>query len=280
LTKTPERYGLSLAIGGAEVTPMELAAGYATLGRQGRYIPPSMTIDATDSPLSSSVRPRALQGAALADDLHQLLRQKQLRAQSCLSALYSLGDRERTRSVYPPAVALGPAWKTGTSSGHRDAWCAGVTPQRTVVVWLGNADGSGSDALVGQSAAAPLALRVLTLADSSQNGNGFAPPPDFKTTPEHPDRLVDRAGGGIVVLSPTNGQKIIRDTALPPDRQRIPLRGRTSGNSNTLWWFVDGKCIGQSDATQPCWWNPQQGSHEFRATDQTGHSASISIVVE
>ena len=33
LAKTPERYGLSLAIGGAEVTPMELAEAYATLAR-------------------------------------------------------------------------------------------------------------------------------------------------------------------------------------------------------------------------------------------------------
>jgi penicillin-binding protein 1C len=37
LAQTPDRFGLSLAIGGASVTPMELADAYATLARGGRH---------------------------------------------------------------------------------------------------------------------------------------------------------------------------------------------------------------------------------------------------
>lgn len=61
----------------------------------------------------------------------------------------SAGKRRRT------------AWKTGTSSGFRDAWTCAVTPAYTLCVWLGNPDGRPAQALVGIEAAAPLAFRIL-----------------------------------------------------------------------------------------------------------------------
>ena len=53
------------------------------------------------------------------------------------------------------------AWKTGTSSGRRDAWCVAVTPGAIVVVWLGNLDATGAADLVGLHAAAPLCAKVV-----------------------------------------------------------------------------------------------------------------------
>lgn len=41
------------------------------------------------------------------------------------------------------------AWKSGTSSGCRDAWCVGITADSVIVVWLGNRDGRGDADLVG-----------------------------------------------------------------------------------------------------------------------------------
>jgi membrane carboxypeptidase/penicillin-binding protein PbpC len=279
LAQEPSRYGLSLAIGGAEVSPLELAGAYATLARRGHYRPVSLTRNRAEDFDKSISMPA---GATEPTTVHRLLRQKELGAQSCLDALYSLADLERTGRVYPPAVALAPAWKTGTSSGHRDAWCAAVTPWRTVVVWLGNADGSGADALVGQSAAAPLALEILTLVDPSPASGGFAPPATFKSATHQPvrsDPLTNDADS-VVVLSPLNGQTVVRDSSLATDRQQIPLRGRSNKGSASLWWFVDGQCIGQSASGQPLWWTPQPGRHEVRATDQSGHSAIVSFVVE
>ncbi len=48
------------------------------------------------------------------------------------------------------------AWKTGTSSGRRDAWCAGITAQHVIVVWLGRLDGTPDANLVGGRVAADL----------------------------------------------------------------------------------------------------------------------------
>jgi len=69
-----------------------------------------------------------------------------------------LGRHSPAPELVPPEVL---AWKTGTSSGRRDAWCAGVTRDRVVVVWLGNLDGRGAPDLVGGRTAARLLAAVV-----------------------------------------------------------------------------------------------------------------------
>ena len=59
----------------------------------------------------------------------------------------------------------GYAWKTGTSWGRRDAWTVAYTPRFTVGVWLGNFSGAPSQALVGEHAAMPCAVEVLSWVD-------------------------------------------------------------------------------------------------------------------
>jgi penicillin-binding protein 1C len=59
------------------------------------------------------------------------------------------------------ATSRSIAWKTGTSSGRRDAWCVAVAERHVVVSWLGRLDGRGSADLVGSTAAAPLCARIV-----------------------------------------------------------------------------------------------------------------------
>ncbi len=67
------------------------------------------------------------------------------------------------------------AWKTGTSFGFRDAWAIGVTPNFTVGVWAGNADGEGRPGLTGVGAAAPVMFDVF---DILPRGKWFLSPDD------------------------------------------------------------------------------------------------------
>jgi penicillin-binding protein 1C len=53
------------------------------------------------------------------------------------------------------------AFKTGTSFGHRDAWCIGYNPDYTIGVWMGNANNDGAIALVGHDAAAPVVIDLF-----------------------------------------------------------------------------------------------------------------------
>lgn len=72
--------------------------------------------------------------------------------------------REALSRRSPALGVLAPgrvAWKTGTSSGRRDAWCVGVTENLVAVVWMGRLDGGSAPDLVGARAAAPLLAAVL-----------------------------------------------------------------------------------------------------------------------
>lgn len=65
---------------------------------------------------------------------------------------------------FPIGAAAGcrsVAFKTGTSSGRRDAWCVGLTPGHVVVVWTGNLTGRGAAGLVGSRSALRLMTRVV-----------------------------------------------------------------------------------------------------------------------
>jgi penicillin-binding protein 1C len=280
LARTPQRYGLPLAIGGAEVTPIELAQAYATLARGGKFIPAKMVDDAQieSSLIQPSVNNVSLEQAPTTL-LKKLIRANTLRPSSCQAALYCIANPARTEQLWPAAASLSPAWKTGTSSGHRDAWCAAVTPRRTVVVWLGNVDESGSDALVGTDAAAPLALKILTACD--KGGTGFAPPDGFRTSrPAEPSIPQSAMEHSLTMLSPIDGQEIVRDPAIPMEHQRLELRGQQIGNpTSDLWWFIDGDPVGHVQNGATFWWTPSTGYHAIRVVAGDGKSASANIRV-
>ena len=66
------------------------------------------------------------------------------------------------------------AWKTGTSHGFRDAWAAGVRGDHVLVVWLGNFNGRGNNALVARRCAVPLMFDLF--ARLNLPGKTIVPP--------------------------------------------------------------------------------------------------------
>lgn len=79
------------------------------------------------------------------------------------------------RDAPAPEAIYDIAWKTGTSNGNHDAWCFAFTPEYTIGVWLGNKSGVPATALVGATAAAPVAIRILTALTNA--------PPDWEVPP-------------------------------------------------------------------------------------------------
>ena len=263
LGRQPARYGLSLAIGGAEATPMEIAEAYAMLARGG--IARRVKLSPTNSAPSIS---QSSEGRRI------------FRESACWQAMTALSDFDRTAAVCREAANRHVAWKTGTSSGHRDAWCAAATPSYTVVVWLGNESGSGSASLVGAEAAAPIALRLISSIDSSVHQSW----PAVNATDTNP---LSRIGSDqlqlprVTLIAPGNGQTYLLDDGLQFDLQRVAMkavvRGQPSGMR--IWWFVDGAALGAGESGKTNWWTPTRGSHEIRAVDEGGRSASATIDV-
>ncbi len=116
---------LDAALGTVAVTPLALARAYCRFADLDERIPH----------VSASVRARVL----------EVLRQTSPDVATC-----------------PEGVV---AWKTGTSSGRRDAWCVGVTDRHVIVTWLGNLRGRGSADLVGARSAGKLLASAASFLD-------------------------------------------------------------------------------------------------------------------
>ena len=149
LKRRADKYGLSLILGGAEVTLVDAVSCYAKM--VACY---TDTLAYKDFPLRDKV---ALYNAFVA--MQNVNRPDQM-------------DWRRVQS------ARKIAWKTGTSYGSRDAWAIGVTPEYAVGVWVGNADGSGAPSITGASTAGPImfdlfnALPNTTWFDSPKQTDG------------------------------------------------------------------------------------------------------------
>jgi 1A family penicillin-binding protein len=153
---------LSVALGSAEVTPLELAGAYATLAADGTYAEPhliSRVEDQTGQLVEQTVTSGAsVFPAAAVAALHR-----------CLAGVVTYGTGAGA-NIGRPAGG-----KTGTTSENRDTWFAGYTPDLACVVWLGNDDNSrlGRTATGGQLAA-PLWSRFMRAAHRGLPVRGLA----------------------------------------------------------------------------------------------------------
>lgn len=158
IKKPPDHYGLSLILGGAEISAWELAKVYSNLAfqlEQRSYIPDEkkriyrkgLKLFVRDSSLDvSKVYKSPISDGAI----YEMFR--------LLQSPVPLSDASNSMSLNHEFL---PAWKTGTSFGFKDAWCVGITPEYTLVVWIGNSNGLGRPGLIGVHTAAPLMLEII-----------------------------------------------------------------------------------------------------------------------
>lgn len=150
-------YGLSLVLGGGEVTMEEVAVLYAMLRNHGVLRPLRSVAGETDSA-----------GTRLLSD------------EASFMVLDMLAGTVRPNGSQPSGPPV--AWKTGTSWGFRDAWTAGTFGPYVLVVWVGNFDGSGNPAFVGVRAAAPLFFSIAEALVASRpvEDPGWQAPPGLR----------------------------------------------------------------------------------------------------
>ncbi len=148
LQKPPEYYGLSLTLGGGEVTLLDLTTAYATLSNQGGYVPPQAILWVADS-----------SGKVIYQ--YEPPKPKQvLDPRAVYLVTDILSDNEARTPEFGPNSALKvsqpAAAKTGTTNDFRDNWTLGYTPYLTVGVWAGNSDNSPMVHSSGLTGAGPL----------------------------------------------------------------------------------------------------------------------------
>ncbi len=117
----PDKYP-SLALGTKEVTPLELAAAYATFANGGKRIQPKVIVSVDEPPAlhtSLDESPQVISPAT------------SYMITNMLTAVVDHGTARSARSVMRETAVAG---KTGTS---RDGWFVGYTPNLVCVVWIG-----------------------------------------------------------------------------------------------------------------------------------------------
>lgn len=137
--KPESYYGLALTLGGAELTMQELTTLYAMLVNKGVWHPLRIRKDAS---LNEGIRLLSPEASFLVLDIL----------------------KETPRPDFQTIAshnALPISWKTGTSSGYRDAWSIGAFGPYVMAVWIGNFNNQSNPAFVGKNIAAPLFFELI-----------------------------------------------------------------------------------------------------------------------
>jgi len=127
----PDRFGLSLVLGGGEVKLIELASAYATLAADGIYRKPVGIISIEDGN-GEMLEEYKDSGEQVIEPQHARIINDILSNVELRSGLF----RSSLSLTQVPGHQI--ALKTGTTDDYVDAWTFGYTPDLVVGVWAGN----------------------------------------------------------------------------------------------------------------------------------------------
>ncbi len=163
-TLTGPFYGLSLTLGGGEVTLLDQTYAYSVFGNTGLMCGEPVP-EADLKPGFRELNPVAIlriedsQGN-IVFDTGEPQRREVLRPELAFLINDILSDdRARVWTFgYDGVLNASPdvAVKTGTTTDYRDAWCIGYSTEYTVGVWVGNSDNQPMEHLPGSRGAGPI----------------------------------------------------------------------------------------------------------------------------
>jgi 1A family penicillin-binding protein len=144
----PDRYGLSLTLGGGEVRLIDMVAAYSAFANGGHKIDPVAVLQVSDATGSVLYKASPQQGAQVLDArvaylITDILSDNTARAPG-------FGEYSVLRLDRPAAA------KTGTTTDWRDNWTLGYTPDLVTGVWVGNADNKPMEHVSGVTGAGPI----------------------------------------------------------------------------------------------------------------------------
>lgn len=185
----PDKYGLSLTLGGGEVKPYDMAESFGVFANDG-----------VRQPLIAIVKVEDWKGKVLEEiDVKdsKLTGEKVLDVGTTFLISHVLHDNNARSQAFGPTSFLNVknhpevSVKTGTTNDRRDNWTIGFTKQIVVVVWVGNNDNSSmSGAVSGVSGASPIWNKVIKFAlDKSEKGT-YDSDDDGHSWPLQPEEVV------------------------------------------------------------------------------------------
>lgn len=149
----PERYGLSLVLGGGEVKLVELTSAYGTFANNGVHQPTVSILKIENS------------DGKIIEEFNDAIKEKNKKEIFSPQVAYLISNvlsdnASRTPTFGSNSPLYFPdrpmAAKTGTTDEYRDGWTVGYTPSVVTGVWAGNNDNSEMSGESGVYVAAPI----------------------------------------------------------------------------------------------------------------------------
>lgn len=209
--------GLSLVLGGREVSLLEETTAYSVFANEGvRHDPISIlkVEDAKGKKLFEFKKSGGIR--VLSEDVSYLIS-------------HILSDNSARSAVFGPSSYLNipgraVAVKTGTTDEKRDNWTVGYTPSFVVGVWVGNNDNTPMNQAIssGVTGASPIWNRIMNHTLKGKANQAFSKPDGIIEV------TIDALGGGL----PKDGQ---------PTRVEQFIKGTEPTSVSTIYKSRDGK---------------------------------------
>jgi penicillin-binding protein 1C len=164
----PNRYGLTLVLGGGEVSLLDLTSAYGVFANDGMRNPYRSILQVTDNKgvileQSGSTTPTMALQPEIARQISDILSDTKVR----MDSLKPIGD----------SVGRQVAIKTGTTNDYRDVWAVGYTPNLVVGAWAGKNNNTPMQHNVAGLIIAPVWGAFMSQAVKNLPIEGFVPPP-------------------------------------------------------------------------------------------------------
>jgi penicillin-binding protein 1A len=165
--KSNKNYGLPLALGAAEVKPIDMASAYSAFANQGvqheKHLIESIDSKYGERIFTANPKEKRVQSVDASFIISDILSDNTARAPTFGARLNIPGKK----------VAV----KTGSTDDNRDAWTMGFTPNVAVGVWVGNNENEVMTA-GGSSMAGPIWKSSISAFMEDLPDESFSPPSD------------------------------------------------------------------------------------------------------
>lgn len=256
----PSRYGLSLTLGGGEVTMLDMVTAYGTLANEGVRVNlhpilkvedytgktyesynPTVTAAKVDELNAQNGEPLSLDAINDTADAQRVLH----RAPTYLISHILLDNNARMGAFGPSSKLVVPnqvvSVKTGTTNDLRDNWTIGYTPNYLTAVWVGNNDNTPMNPALtsGITGAAPIWNDIMRFVLKNQKAVWPEMPNDVISanictlsgllpSPENP--CPTRSEYFWKGTEPTTSEPPARDTWIVPTTGLPPKEGDPTDN--------------------------------------------------
>ena len=200
-------YGLSLTLGGGDVSLIEMTGAFSVFANGGKRVPPVAILKIIDHTGEVVYEYEPQPGEQVIRPEHAYL----------INSI--LSDNEARSWMFGRSSALNLSFqvaaKTGTTNDFRDNWTLGYTPDLATGVWVGNADYTPMVNTSGLSGAAPIWSQFMEIAVPYASGGSPTP---FTRPAGIVDKIICATSG----TEPSNWCKEQRSEIFAADQPPLP----------------------------------------------------------